>query len=118
MTAESEAWETADLAARETAIITGREVVTIARCAYVPHGITTAAQTGVIAATPTELIYVGDKSPREVVRHPLDPARQPAITASRLLPGRLDFGDGRIFVLPSKNARAIKESLAREINNN
>jgi hypothetical protein len=114
----TQAWETAELTARETAVLTGSEVIAVAVCTFVPHGIPQAALPGVLAATPTELVFVADKSPQEAVRHALDPARQPAITASRLMPGSLDFGDGRLFVLPSKQARAIKAALQREIEKN
>ena len=115
MTQESPAWQTAELAARETAIVTNQDVVTMCACAYVPHGIADAALSGVIAATPRELVFVSDKAPTEVTRHPLDPARQPSISASRLMPGKIDFGDGRLFVVPGKSARAIKAALQGEI---
>ncbi len=111
----SQSWETAELAARETAVLTDRAIVAMTECMYVPHGIPAAALNGVLAATPTELVFVSDKSPFDVVRHPLDPARQPQIIASRLVGGRLDFGDGRVFILPAKQARAIKTALQREI---
>jgi len=111
----TQAWQTAELAIEQTTAITGREVVVITTCVYVPHGIPDAALEGVLAATATELVFVSDKQPYEVVRHPLDPARQPAIAASRLAPGRLDFGDGRMFILPAKHARAIKMALQHEI---
>jgi hypothetical protein len=111
----TQALDTAELAARETAVLTGTEVVALCLCTFVPHGLPQAALPGALAATPTELVFVADKSPQESVRHALDPARQPAITASRLMPGRLDFGDGRVFVLPSKQARAIKAALQRAI---
>jgi hypothetical protein len=114
----TQSWDTAELAARETAVLTGTEVVAITACTFVPHGLPQAALPGVLAATPTELVFVADKSPQEAVRHALDPARQPTITASRLMPGRLDFGDGRLFVLPSKQARAIKAALQRTIEAN
>jgi hypothetical protein len=111
----TQSWETAEMAARETAVLTGRDVIVISNCTYVPHGIPEAALQGVLAATPSELVFVADKSPYDAVRHPLDPARQPRITASRVMPGSLDFGDGRVFVLPSKQARAIKSALQHEI---
>jgi hypothetical protein len=114
----TQAWETAELAARETAVLTDTDIITICVCTFVPHGLPQAALPGVLAATPSELVFVADKSPQEAVRHALDPARQPTITASRLMPGRLDFGDGRVFVLPSKQARAIKAALQREIEKN
>jgi hypothetical protein len=103
------------MAARETAVVTDQNVVTICACAYVPHGIADAAMSGVMAATPRELVFVSDKAPADVTRHALDPARQPSISASRFMPGKIDFGDGRLFVVPGKSARAIKTALQREI---
>ena len=114
----TQSWDTAELAARETAVRTGSEVVAISVCTFMPHGLPQAALPGVLAATPSELVFVADRSPQEAVRHALDPARQPTITASRVLPGSLDFGDGRLFVLPSKQARAIKAALQRTIETN